>query len=81
MDMGDCNRELTMEIDSTMESIRLFSKRVEGLSDDMILYQAESLVEDIRYMIDAKKTIKENLEYKNSFLKDYSMVKKWRLII
>ena len=48
MDMGDCNRKLTMEIDSTMESIRLFSKRVEGLSDDMILYQAESLVEDIR---------------------------------
>ena len=65
--MGDCNRELTMEIDSTMESIRLFSKRVEGLSDDMILYQAESLVEDIRHMIDAKKTIKENLEHKNSF--------------
>ena len=67
MDMGYCNRELTIEIDSTMESIRLFSKRVDGLSDDMILYQAELLVEDIRHMIDAKKTIKENLEYKNSF--------------
>ena len=67
MDMGDCNRELTIEIDSTMESIRLFSKRVDGLSDDMILYQAESLVEDIRHMVDAKKTIKENLEYENSF--------------
>ena len=64
--MGDCNRELTIEIDSTMESIRLFSKRVDGLSDDMILYQAELLVEDIRHMIDAKKTIKENLEYENS---------------
>ena len=67
MDMGDCNRELTMEIDSTMEFIRLFSKRVDGLSDDMILYQAELLVEDIRHMVDAKKTIKENLEYENSF--------------
>ena len=63
MDMGNCNMEMQREIDSTMEEIRLFSQRMEGQSDDMMLYFAEQLVEDIKHMIDAKKTIEENLRY------------------
>ena len=63
MNMGNCNMEMQMEIDSTMEDIRLFSQKMEGQSDDMILHFAEQLVEDIKHMIDAKKTIEENLKY------------------
>ena len=63
--MGYCNEEMQREIDSTMQDIKLFSARMEGQSDDTILHFAEQLVEDIKHMIDAKKTIKENLEYES----------------
>ena len=61
--MGDCNRSLQKDIDSTMDDIKNFSVRMEGLPDEQILRFAEYLVEDIKNMIEAKKIIKENLEY------------------
>lgn len=61
--MGDCNRSLQKDIDSTMDDIKNFSARMEGLPDEQILRFAEYLVEDIKNMIEAKKIIKENLEY------------------
>ena len=61
---GDCTRELLEEIRSTQERIKNFSVRVEGLSDDLVLSEAESLVEAIKNMIEQKKIAKSN------FLKD-----------
>ena len=42
--IGYCNEEMQREIDSTMENIKLFSARMEGQSDDIILHFAEQLV-------------------------------------
>ena len=61
--MGDCNRSLQKDIDSTMDDIKNFSARMEDLPDEQILRFAEYLVEDIKSMIEAKKIIKENLKY------------------
>lgn len=59
--IGDCTRELLKEIEDTKERIKNFSKRVDGLSDDLILHEAEELVEDIKNMIEQKQIVKDNL--------------------
>ena len=60
--IGDCARELLEEIRSTQERIKNFSVRVDGLSDDLILSEAESLVEAIKNMIEQKEIVKGNLQ-------------------
>jgi hypothetical protein len=60
--MGDCTRELLQEIARTQEDIKGFSRRVDGLSDDLILWNAEQLVEDIKNMIEQKKIVEENIK-------------------
>lgn len=63
--MGDCTKELLEEIENTKEKIKNFSVRVEGLTDDLLLYEAESLVESIKNMIEQKEIVKENLKWRN----------------
>ena len=63
--IGDCTRELLNEIEETKERIKNFSKRVDGLSDDLILYEAEQLVESIKNMIEQKQIVKDNLSIKS----------------
>lgn len=60
--MGDCTKSLIEEIKNTEEMIEKFSSRVDGLTDELILFEAESLVESIKNMIEQKKIVKENLD-------------------
>lgn len=55
--MGDCVREMIEEVEEVQHSIKNFSARVDGLSDDWILWHAEQLVEDIKRMMETKKDI------------------------
>lgn len=55
--MGDCIREMIEEVEEVKHSIKIFSARVDGLSDDLILWHAEQLVEDIKRMMETKKDI------------------------
>lgn len=59
--IGDCTRSLLDDIAATEEAIKNFSKRVEGLPDDLILFNAEQLVESIKNMIEQKQIVKDNL--------------------
>lgn len=61
--MGDCVREMIGEVEEVQHSIKNFSVRVDGLSDDLVLWAAEELVRDIRRMIDTKKCVNEELGY------------------
>ena len=61
--MGDCVKEMIGEIEEVQHSIKNFSVRVDGLSDDLVLWAAEELVRDIRRMIDTKKCVNEELGY------------------
>lgn len=62
---GDCTKLLINDIKNTEAHIRLFSTRCEGLSDECVLYEAESLVESIKEMIEQKKIVKENMRYED----------------
>lgn len=59
--IGDCTKSLLQDIERTENDIKNFSKRAEGQTDDMVLWLAESLVDQIKDMIEQKKIIKENL--------------------
>lgn len=59
--IGDCTKKLLEEIATTKQEIENFSVRVAGLSDDLVLFEAESLVESIKDMIEKKQIVKENL--------------------
>ena len=59
--IGDCTRSLLEDIAATEDMIKNFSKRVEGLPDDLILHNAEQLVEAIKDMIEQKQIVKDNL--------------------
>lgn len=61
--MGDCTRELIEEIENTKDFIKNFSQRVEGLPDELILHEAEQLVESIKNMIEQKRVVAGNLEF------------------
>ncbi len=61
--MGDCVREMIGEVEEVQHSIKNFSVRVDGLSDDLVLWAAEELIRDIRRMIDTKKCVNEELGY------------------
>lgn len=63
--MGDCIRSLLREISDTEELIKTFSARAEGVTDDMVLWMAQELVDSIQNMIEQKKIVKENLASRN----------------
>ena len=56
--IGDCTKSLLDDIALTEDMIKNFSKRVEGLPDDLVLYNAERLVEAIKDMIEQKQIVK-----------------------
>ena len=62
--MGYCVNEMIEEVKDVQDSIRIFSARCDGMRDDLVLYEAERLVEDIRRMIDTKKDVNEELGFK-----------------
>lgn len=55
-----CNEEMLLEIENIKEDIKNFSKRAEGMTDEMVLWMAESLVESVKDMIEKKKIIADN---------------------
>ena len=59
--IGDCTKSLLEDIKRTEEMIKNFSKRAEGLPDDLILHNAEQLVIAIKDMIEQKQIVKDNL--------------------
>lgn len=59
--IGDCTKKLLEEIAITKQKIENFSVRVADLPDDLVLFEAESLVKDIKDMIEKKDIVKENL--------------------
>jgi hypothetical protein len=60
---SDCTRDLLIEIENTEEAIKNFSQRVDGLPDELILFEAQKLVEDIKNMIEQKRTASSNLKF------------------
>ena len=58
---GNCTESLLKEIADTQEMIKNFSTRAEGLSDDMVLWMAQNLVESIQNMIEQKQIVKDNM--------------------
>ena len=58
---GNCTQSLLKEIADTQEMIKNFSARAEGLSDDMVLWMAQNLVESIQNMIEQKQIVKDNM--------------------
>ena len=60
--IGDCTRSLLRDIETTQNNIKNFSKRAEGISDDLVLFMAETLVEQIKDMIEQKQIVKDNIK-------------------